>query len=374
MLTCLHCQKSLGWQVEYCPYCGEPQVSQKIPSSTLENSKTTPERPEQSDSLLKPIPQLQPIAESISTLTPGTNPATPEKIPDPPELEQKTRSHNTAIIVILVLLVATLSVTILGDNRDTQKSTQNDHKTDSSNIPSNTPPPPIITPIIPEMVLIKGGYFEMGSPENEIGRGQDERLHRVRVNSFYMGKYEVSFDEYDRFAKDTHRPLPRDDEHGRGRRPVFRISWIDAYEYAAWLSAKTGKPYRLPREAEWEYAARLGSTVADSTPNKSQTCLVMNHMDCKDSPKRAVRVGTRQPNSLGLYDMFGNIAELTGSAYDADYNGGELALVTPENGSVRVMRGGSWAHQPSSLRVANRDKTTVDMTHNTLGFRLALDP
>lgn len=374
-LRCIHCHEKLGWRIEFCPFCGKPQAAPKLPATIQENPKTTPGRPEQSDLLLKPILHFRPFVESTPTSPPRTNPATSAPPPNQPEPEKDTRGHNTAIIVILALLVVALSVTALGNKHDVQEAPQNNRETAPSDTPSHalpfpsSTPPSTITPIIPEMAFIKGGEFEMGSPDKEVGRGQDERLHRVRVDSFYMGKYEVTFDEYDRFAQDTHRPLPRDDGHDRGRRPVFRISWIDAYDYAVWLSAKTGKHYRLPREAEWEYVARLGSTT-----NKPQTCLVMNHMDCKDSPKRAIRVGSRQPDNLGLYDMFGNVAELTGSAYDAEYEGGELALVTPENGSTRIMRGGSWAHQPSSLRAANRDKTTVDMTHNTLGFRLAHDP
>ncbi|VFM94999.1 MAG: PEGA domain-containing protein [Candidatus Kentron sp. G] len=117
----------------------------------------------------------------------------------------------------------------------------------------------------PEMVSIPGGCFQMGSPTSEKKRDGDERQHRVCVEGFALGKYEVTFAEYDRFARATGRNLPSDSGWGRGRRPVIRVSWHDATAYAEWLSRETGKQYRLPTEAEWEYAARAGTTTAFST-------------------------------------------------------------------------------------------------------------
>jgi hypothetical protein len=110
----------------------------------------------------------------------------------------------------------------------------------------------------PEMVEVKAGPFQMGDFD---GRGdKDEQpVHEVKLKkSFKLGKYEVAFDEYDRFALSTGNPLPRDEGWGRGQRPVINVSWEDARDFADWLSKKTGKRYRLPSEAEWEYAARSG--------------------------------------------------------------------------------------------------------------------
>ncbi len=228
--------------------------------------------------------------------------------------------------------------------------------------------------IEPELVPLKKACFVMGSPKNEAKRYPDEARHNVCVKDFKIGKYEVTFGEYDLFARATGKPLPKDDGYGRSRYPVSRVSWVDAYDYAAWLSGKTGKHYRLPTEAEWEYAARAGSLSANfSANNFQQACLFMNHRDCPNSPKHSTPVGTYKPNPWGLYDMLGNVAELTGSAYEADYHGGESRGVGLKNKGIRVMRGGSWGHVSSSLRFASRDKAKVDVTHNLLGFRLAQD-
>ena len=101
----------------------------------------------------------------------------------------------------------------------------------------------------------------MGSLANELSREADERPHRVRVDGFAMGQYEVTFEEYDRFCAATGREKPDDESWGRGRRPVIYVDWNDAMAYAEWLSQQTGKQYRLPTEAEWEYAARAGTTT-----------------------------------------------------------------------------------------------------------------
>ena len=113
------------------------------------------------------------------------------------------------------------------------------------------------------MVVIPAGVFTMGSPDGEAGRSNDEGpQHSVKVVSFALGRYEVTFDEYDVFANATHHELPNDEGWGRGLRPVINVSWVDALSYAAWLSEKTGQHYRLPTEAEWEYAARAGTRAS----------------------------------------------------------------------------------------------------------------
>jgi len=108
----------------------------------------------------------------------------------------------------------------------------------------------------PELVRITGGKFQMGSPETEKGREDDEQQHEVIVDDFAIGKYPVTFNEYDLFCKETGRGKPGDRQWGRDDRPVINVSWEDAYDYALWLAEVSGQPYRLPTEAEWEYAAR----------------------------------------------------------------------------------------------------------------------
>ena len=112
----------------------------------------------------------------------------------------------------------------------------------------------------PEMVRLPGGSFRMGDIQGA-GNSDERPVHDVTIAAFAMGRYEVSFDEYDRFADATGRQRPNDRGWGRGRRPVINVSWKDATAYTGWLSQQTGYDYRLPSEAEWEYAARAGSEM-----------------------------------------------------------------------------------------------------------------
>ena len=125
-----------------------------------------------------------------------------------------------------------------------------------------------ITPLEPEMVVIRSGRFRMGCVSGIDCYGNEVPVHVVSISSFEMSKYEVTFVEYDRFTKATGRERADDEGWGRGRRPVINVSWYDASAYVAWLSSQTGKHYRLPSEAEWEYAARAGSTTAYSWGNE----------------------------------------------------------------------------------------------------------
>lgn len=117
--------------------------------------------------------------------------------------------------------------------------------------------------LVPESVVILAGEFMMGSPASDKARGRNERQHRVAITkAFAIGKHEVTFEEYDRFCEATGRAKPADEGWGRGQWPVINVSWHDAMAYAAWLSAQTGHRYRLPTEAEWEFAARAGTSTA----------------------------------------------------------------------------------------------------------------
>lgn len=233
----------------------------------------------------------------------------------------------------------------------------------------------------PEMVVIPAGRFLMGSPEDEPERCDDERQHPVTIQRpFAIGKYEVTFAQYDRFAEATGRDKPNDRGWGRGRRPVINVDWHDAVVYAEWLSEQAGQEYRLPTEAEWEYAARAGTATPfhfGETISTDQANYDGNYTYAGGSKgdyrKKTVEVGQFPANAWGLHDVHGNVWEWTCSEYDKAYGGAELEYVGKNDASaLRVIRGGSWGSEPRNLRSATRGWFTPGLQFKDLGFRLAM--
>jgi formylglycine-generating enzyme required for sulfatase activity len=230
----------------------------------------------------------------------------------------------------------------------------------------------------PVMVIIPGGRFMMGSPENEVGRRNDERQHEVEVGSFAIGQYAVTFEEYDRFALATGRAKPQDHGWGRGQHPVINVTWQDVVAYAEWLSEQTGEQYRLPTEAEWEYACRAGTTTPFHFGETISTDLA--NYNGKHTygygkkgvyRKRTVEVGQFPANAWGLYDMHGNVWEWTASVYDEQYGGAELQVSAASAAGSRGVRGGSWGNYRQDLRSASRGRNWPDGADDSQGFRLA---
>jgi formylglycine-generating enzyme required for sulfatase activity len=232
----------------------------------------------------------------------------------------------------------------------------------------------------PEMVFIQGGRFLMGSPESEEGRYPDERQHQVNVGDVWIGRYAVTFDEYDQFARVTGSDLPEDEGWGRGRRPVINVNWHNATAYADWLSQQTGQRYRLPSEAEWEYAARAGTTTArywgeGIGGNQANCCGCGSQWD----GDQTAPVGSFAPNAWGLYDMLGNVWEWTCSAFDSNYAGGEQRCdigggLRDISGTLRSLRGGSWSSSPDRVRSATRNRSSPWFRSDLRGLRLARAP
>ena len=171
----------------------------------------------------------------------------------------------------------------------------------------------------PEMAVLPTGRFQMRS-----GRDSDEGpVRTVNISKrIAMGRYEVTFADYDRFVSATGRESPDDKGWGRGTRPVINVSQADAKAYAAWLSAQTGEPYRLPSEAEWEYAAWAGTRTRYSWGNE----IVRNRANChgygsKWDNARTAPVGSFAANAFGLYDMHGNVWEWVADCYHNNYEG-----------------------------------------------------
>jgi len=237
------------------------------------------------------------------------------------------------------------------------------------------------SPDVPEMVEIASGCFDMGSPVTEVSRGADEGPEfNVCVGSFNMSKFEVTFAEYDVFAQATQHSLPGDGGWGRGNRPVLNVSWNDAMAYATWLSGSSGRNFRLPTEAEWEYAALAGSdgifhtgqTISSDQANFNAT-VSYNGSALGELRSQTLPVGSFAENAFGLHDMHGNVWEWTCSVYSSAYNGAEQTCGAGALFSERSIRGGGWNSSPANVRIANRSSDLPSLSFNTVGFRLAED-
>ncbi len=217
----------------------------------------------------------------------------------------------------------------------------------------------------PEMVVIPAGSFDMGSNYNT-----DERpVHRVNVTSFLIGKTEVTQGQWRAVMGSN----PSRFSQCGDDCPVEQVSWNEAQEFAQRLSQKTGKQYRLPSEAEWEYAARAGSTTTWSFgDNESQ--LGEYAWFVSNNQNRTQRVAQKRPNAFGLFDMYGNVEEWTQDCWHGNYNGAPTdgsAWTTGCSRSSRVLRGGSWLNVPGDLRSAVRYGIAPDNRRYGIGLRLA---
>ena len=227
----------------------------------------------------------------------------------------------------------------------------------------------------PGMIWIQGGSFTMGS---HIGAAKfDERPeHLVTIERFAISEYEVSIAEYDKFARATNRRRPKTGALDATTYPVFFISWNDAVAYAKWLSTQTGASYRLPTEAEWEYAARAGSTTSYWWGRKLGT----DNAHCFAcgtglDPRQPTKRGRFAANPFGVYDTAGNVEEWVADCYNKDYQG------APKNGSVfeggdcsvRVVRGGAYSSGPKALRSSARGTFRFDKGNDSIGIRIVRD-
>ena len=258
----------------------------------------------------------------------------------------------------------------------------------------------------PEMVVIPTGSFRMGcvsdcmpgwDPNAEVSRVVNQPTYVVTFQEpFALSKYETTIEEFDRFLKAEKAEITSSETAQRKRHPKNSVSWPDAVAYVQWLSEETGAPYRLPSEAEWEYAARAGATTKyHFRDDASQFCRYGNHLDgsvapsdlpwsdsawlfgqrnaaCRDGVgKGTAEVGRYLPNGFGLYDMHGNVAEWTRDCWNTSYHGAPTDGRAFESGdcSHRIIRGGAWMNPMTSAhaRVANRVRSHVD----GVGFRVA---
>jgi len=273
----------------------------------------------------------------------------------------------------------------------------------------------IRTPNGDELIYVEGGSFVMGDTWGDsAGDSNEKPTHRVELTyDFYVGKYPVTFDEYDRYFRETGTDKPYDQGWGRGRRPVINVSWFDAIGYCDWLSDVEGlaraydnagnlidsrgnetmdtskvKGYRLLTEAEWEYAARGGkksrrNKYAGSNNPDEVAWYWQNSGDkylwgerevdrIRKNNCRTHQVGTKVPNELGLYDMSGNVWEWCSDWYGSYSSSAQTNPYNSTAGSCssRVSRGGSWCYFSTSVRVAYRYYDSPTYTSYSLGFRI----
>ena len=217
-----------------------------------------------------------------------------------------------------------------------------------------------------EMVFVKGGCFQMGS--NDVD-GDEKPAHEVCVADFSIGKYEVTQGQWQAVMGSNPSYFK-----SRGTDcPVENVSWNDVRKFIETLNSSTGKKYRLPKEAEWEYAARSSGKIEKYSGTNDIGRLVQCAWYCENSNGKTHKVGTRMPNGLGIYDMSGNVWEWVEDVYSNYGPRGKNSPVSV-NTSLRVFRGGGWNGGPGTVRTANRCYYTLDRKSYDVGFRLAKTP
>ncbi len=258
---------------------------------------------------------------------------------------------------------------------------------------ANTTPQRIPTNLLPELVEIEGGTFEMGSNEH----GRESPIHTVQIPTFHMGKYLITNAQYVLFLNaygsiavkpDSNERQKMIDEHHWGvqsfeehwkvvegfkNHPVINVSWYGAVTYCQWLSKQTGERYRLPSEAEWEYAAKDGKYQQNFQYSGS------NHLDevgwyRRNSHRQTKPVGLKYPNQLGLHDMSGNVDEWCTDHWHENYKGAPKdgsAWIKEGHNTQRVVRGGSWGYGDLICRVSDRSWKVANSGNHYIGFRVS---
>lgn len=258
-----------------------------------------------------------------------------------------------------------------------------------------------------DLVFIPGGSFLMGCTEEQGAdcKPNESPVRNVTVSDYYLGRYEVTFEEYDAFWSSTGGDLVNDEGRGRVDRPVMNVSWFDAIAYCNWRSRQEdlnpvytiegsnvtadwdANGYRLPTETEWEFAARnrgeltkyAGTSSISNLHEYGNFCdancpYLSKREESNDGFRYSGPVGQLKPNELGLYDMSGNVWEWCWdwySEYSFQENNENVNPVGPDTGTFRIKRGGAWSCVHSQLRVSRRDLTDPNVNHDDTGFRLA---
>jgi len=374
-------------------------------------AKEPNERPKTAGQLIellksKPKPRVQPVIEKPPVVEEPEKPKKPEpvtvKVAEKSEPVKSKKGLWIALIIAVIGIISVIALFNQPSNRSSRKST-------SPRVPQRSqpevyrqpqsPPAPTVTTrtgsksnagdvitnsIGMKLIYIPAGEFMMGSPSNEQNRSNDESpQHRVKISKgFYMGIYEVTQAQYQSVVGTNPSNFKGDNL------PVEQVSWNDATEFCRKLSQKEGKTYRLPTEAEWEYACRAGITTAYQWGNQWQkgVCNAENDVGSSEDSnveifrKRGlpvdstVPVGSFAPNGFGLYDMHGNVWEWCQDWYDSNFysNSPSVDPEGPNTGTARVLRGGSWYDHPRLCRSALRYGLVPVIRNDDYGFRVVV--
>ena len=223
----------------------------------------------------------------------------------------------------------------------------------------------------PEMIPVEGGTFTLGDTEME-GEANEQPTHQVTLKAFSIAKTETTVAQWRTFCNATGRQMPETPSWGWiNTHPIVYVSWQEAVDYCDWLSDKTGELYRLPTEAEWEYAARGGNKSKGFKYSGAQSIDAVGWFTT-NSNNQTQPVGIKRPNELGIYDMSGNAWEWCKDWYGPYAAEAQTNPRGPATGSYRVLRGGSWGNSASSCRVTFRSSRDPSYRINHLGFRVVL--
>ena len=251
--------------------------------------------------------------------------------------------------------------------KDTNKQGRN---TPTANTSTNKPKVKTFTAngVSFQMVEVRGGTFRMGATSEQGSDAYDDEkpTHSVTLSSYYIGKYEVTQELWQAV-------MGSNPSYFKGaKKPVEWVSWNDCKTFISKLNSLTGKKFRLPTEAEWEYAARGGSKSQGYKYSGSNDLNSVAWYDDNSGNTGTHDVGTKQPNELGIYDMSGNVWEWCNDWFGSYSSNSQANPTGPSSGSGRVFRGGSWRGDARGCRSSNRCGDTPDIIGSVLGLRLAL--
>jgi len=275
-------------------------------------------------------------------------------------IQAKHQIYHLVVYILCVMCFGTYSSLYAAENTNSHPSSVYQDKMTNGNLG-------------PKMITLPPDRFRMGDIQGT-GKSYEQPVHTVNIsNPFAISIFPVTFSEYDEFSKATGRTMADQYKWPRGQYPVINVNWDDAKAYARWLSKETNKKYRLPSEAEWEYAARAGST--DQYPWGDKIGINNAHCNsCGETPKKnqTSPVGYYPANQWGIYDMIGNVWEMTADCWNYDY------INAPKDGSAwitgdctrLVLRGGSWGDTPNDLRSSTRLRSYAKARTVNIGFRL----